>query len=209
MRFERCYYSKEKGVSVCLSQVYLKCLRIVRKIVQCCFCLLTLVFNCFQKLRGFTLFWVAFGRVGMCLSFVECVWLFWVVSRFWLFCIVWHCFSLSYLLLFRVVLGCFVAWTALFLQVVFGRFGWVRLRQIVLWCFQIVLVSFETAWGFFFSRIRCKTDSWVGLGCIFRDEVQVVLGPADVEVAQLLFWLFFWIKYLGRWGRLLFWDVQF
>ena len=45
-----------------------------------------------------------FGRVGLCLSFVGCVWLFWVaLCRVWLFLIVVGCFALFDLVLFFVL----------------------------------------------------------------------------------------------------------
>ena len=64
--------------------------------------------------------------------------------------------------------------------------GCLKLFYIVFRLFQFALRLFEID-----GIISVKTESWISLGCCrFRDVVQVVLGAADVEVAQLYFWLF-------------------
>ena len=72
-----------------------------------------LVKNCFHYLfyflLEFTLFWVVFGRVGLCLSFVGCVWLSWVALCCVRLCsIIFACFALFDLVFLCQICCCFM-----------------------------------------------------------------------------------------------------
>ena len=104
------------------------CLRFFHDVSHCFSCFF-IVSSCRSVLRGFTLFWVVFCRVGLCLFLwvvLGCVMLCYVVfNRSWLFCI---CLTLFFFVLSVVVSSCFCLvtasclWSFLVLLCVFSSF---------------------------------------------------------------------------------------